>query len=150
MPIKTAQQAADKYGANGSSATASTLWANNFNADIPGMLAAAQAAIPRWQTAVQDPQAATNMNNGLNRAKNKAGAIAAKVSSTGKASFQAGVRAAAADAYLAFAQAWQGAVANEVGQLDRTNPRGDRAANRARQAAYDLWVDSQAGNFRVK
>ena len=33
------------------------------------------------------------------------------------------------------------AVSNEVTTLNQTNPRGDRAANRARQAAYDAWVD---------
>jgi hypothetical protein len=149
-PIKTAQQAAAAYGANGSSAAAQNLWATNFSADIPGILAAAAAAGQFWQTQVQSPTALTNYQRGLQRAANNVQAITTKVNGVGKASFAAGVKAASTGDYLTFAQAWQTAVGNEVSQLDRTNPRGDRAANRARQAAYDAWVDSQAGNFRVK
>jgi hypothetical protein len=58
------------------------------------------------------------------------------------------VRAASTGAYLAFSTAWLGAVGNEVNTLNQTNPRGTRAQNRARQAAYDAWVDQQKGNFK--
>ena len=149
-PIKTAQQAAAKYLTNGSSAAASQAWSDNFTADIPAILAAAAAAIPRWQAAVADPASATAMANGLKRAQNNTAAIVTKVTTVGKASFSAGVRAASTGNYAAFAQAWQAAVGSEVANLDRTNPRGDRSANRARQAAYDAWIDSQTGKFRVK
>jgi hypothetical protein len=149
-PIKTAAQAAASYGTNGGGATAAQNWANGFTADIPAILSAAAAAVGRWQEAVVSDQAAQNFTSGLNRAKNNAGAIAAKVNGVGKASFSAGVKAASQGNYLAFSQAFQNAVATEVSQLDRTNPRGDRATNRARQAAYDAWIDSQAGKFRVK
>jgi hypothetical protein len=148
--IKSAAQAAAKYGTNGGSAQAATEWANGFSADIPGILDKAIAAGPRWQAAVNDPQSLVNLRNGLNRAKNNVGAITTKVQGVGKSSFSAGVRAAATGNYLTFSQAWQTAVGNEVLQLNNSNPRGDRAANRARQAAYDAWIDGQGGKFRVK
>lgn len=146
--MKTAQQAATKYGTNGSAATATGLWATNFNAKIGAIFDAAAAAVSRWQAAVQDPAVAGRFVKGLNKAKANAPAIQTKVSTVGAPALAAGVRAASTGAYLAFANAWIPAVANEVNVLNQSNPRGDRAANRARQAAYDAWVDSQAGNFK--
>jgi hypothetical protein len=148
--MKTAQQAATAYGTNGASATAQNMWAANYSADIPGILTKAAAAGGRWQAAVQDPQALTNFQSGLNRAKNNVAAITTKVNGVGKSSFAAGVKAASTGNYATFAQAWMQSVATEVQNLDVSNPRGDRAQNRARQAAYDSWVDNQAGKFRVK
>lgn len=149
-PVKTAAQAAAKYGANGSSGSAATEWASGYTADIPGILDAAARSVSYWQSQVSTALAASNFTTGLGRAKNNVAAIAAKVNGVGKASFSAGIRAASQGAYLAFSQLWQGAVASEVATLDRTNPRGDRAANRMRQAVYDAWVDTQEGKFRVK
>jgi hypothetical protein len=150
--IKTAATAAANYGTRGGAPTAASDWATNYSADIPAILAAAVAAIPLWQTNVALPQSAVNMQNGLNRAKLNAGAISTKVNTVGKASFSAGVKAAALQGgdYATFAGTWMPAVAQEVAQLNVANPRGTRADNRARQAAYDAWVDTQAGKFRVK
>lgn len=150
--MKTAAQATANYSANGSAPTSANLWAQNFTTNIPGILDAAIRAIPRWQAAVSTQLAASNMTNGLNKAKGKTAAIATKVNGVGKASFSAGVRAAGSPGgnYDAFSQQWMTAVQQERQSLDTTNPRGDRAANRQRQAAYDAWVDSQAGKFRVK
>jgi hypothetical protein len=150
--IKTAATATANYGTNGGAAIAANNWATNYSADIPAILAAAVAAVPLWQTNVALPQSAINMTNGLNRAKLNAGAIATKVNSVGKASFSAGVKAASLPGgdYSTFSAAWQPAVAQEVAQLNISNPRGTRLDNRARQAAYDAWVDTQAGKFRVK
>jgi hypothetical protein len=150
MAMKTPAQAANNYGTNASSATSANLWAANYNADIPGHLDAAITALDRWQAAVADPAAKDMMNKGLTRAKNNVTAIANKVNGPGKNSFQAGTKAAASGNYLTFANQFMPAVANEVATLDRTNPRGTRADNRARQAAFDQWIDSQSGNFRVK
>lgn len=146
--MKTAQTAATNYGTNGGSIAAQTQWAAGFVAKIPAILDAAVAAIPRWQAAVSTALAAANMASGLNAAKANVGAISTKVNTVGKASFSAGVKAASTGAYLGFATQWMPAVNAEVTQLNVTNPRGDRTANRARQAAYDAWVDTQAGNFR--
>jgi hypothetical protein len=146
--MKTAQQAATKYGTNGSAPAATQLWAQNFNAEYLNMLAAATAAIPTWQAAVADPQSAVNMSKGLTKAKAKQASVATKVTNTSSASLAAGVRAASTGAYLAFSNQWLPAVAQEVQTLNQTNPRGTRAQNRARQAAYDAWVDQQNGNFR--
>jgi hypothetical protein len=149
--MKTPAQAAAAYVTNGSSAAATTLWGNNFTAAIPTMLDAAVKAIPRWQAAVADPAAAAMMTKGLNRAKNNTGAIATKAKTVGVSSLAAGVRAAGAAGgnYDQFTQKWIPAVSGEVQTLNTTNPRGTRQDNRARQAAYDAWVDQQAGNFRV-
>lgn len=149
-PIKSPATAAERYGLNGSSANATADWAKNFSADIPAILDAAAKAIPRWQEAVSTVEAAHAMQRGLTRAKSNSAAIAAKVNGVGKQSFAAGVRAASTGHYLAFANEFMPAVANQVATLDRTHPRGNRADNRARQAAYDTWIDSQAGKFRVK
>jgi len=146
--MKTAQQAATKYGTNGSAATATGLWATNFNAKIGAIFDAAAAAVSRWQAAVQDPAVAARFVSGLGKAKAKAPQIQTKVTNVGAPALAAGVRAASTGSYLAFANQWMGAVGSEVQTLNQTNPRGDRAANRARQAAYDAWVDSQAGNFK--
>jgi hypothetical protein len=150
--IKTAATATANYGTNGGAPVAANNWAANYSADIPAILAAAVAAVPLWQTNVALPQSAINMTNGLNRAKLNAGAIATKVNGVGKASFSAGVKAAALPGgdYSTFAGAWMPAVTQQVSQLNVSNPRGTRADNRARQAAYDAWVDTQAGKFRVK
>jgi hypothetical protein len=150
--MKSAAQAAAAYVANGSAPTATQQWASNYNAAYPNMIVKATAAIPLWQSAVSTQQAATNMKNGLAKAGNKAPQVAAKVSGAGSASFAAGVRAAGGPGgdYLAFIGPWLSAAASEVQTLNTTNPRGTRQQNRARQAAYDAWVDSQAGNFRVK
>lgn len=146
--MKTAQQAATKYGTNGSAATATGLWATNFNAKIGAIFDAAAASVSRWQAAVQDPAVAARFVSGLNKAKTRAPAIQTKVTTVGAPALAAGVRAASTGNYLNFATAWMGAVGNEVNTLNQTNPRGDRAANRGRQAAYDAWVDTQAGTFK--
>jgi hypothetical protein len=149
--MKTAAQAGTLYGANGSSSASTTLWANNFSANIPAILDAAIKAIPLWQANVATQLAATNMAKGLNRAKGNVTAITTKVKGAGSASFAAGVRAAALPGgnYDQFIQKWMPAVGGQVQTLNTTNPRGTRAENRARQAAYDNWVDQQAGLFRV-
>lgn len=151
-PIKTAAIATANYGTNGGSVTAQGNWATNFNLDIPAILSAAQAAVPFWQSQVALPQSALNMTNGLNRAKANVSAIQTKVNTVGKASYTAGVKAAAAPGgnYAAFSAAWQPAVANEVSSLNVTNPRGDAAANTARMLAYNAWALTQTDKFRVK
>lgn len=146
--MKTPAQAATKYGANGSAPAATGLWATNFNANFLSMLDKATAAIPLWQANVSTPIAANNMKNGLQSAKAKQGAVATKVTNVGAPALAAGVRAASTGAYLTFANEFLPAVAAEVANLNATNPRGTRAQNRARQAAYDQWIDSQTGNFR--
>ena len=150
--MKTAAQAAAAYVANGAAPTAVQLWASDYNAAYPTMITKATAAIPTWQANVATAQAALNMKNGLAKAANKAQLVAAKVNGAGSASFAAGVRAAggAGGDYTAFIGPWMSAVGGQVQTLNTTNPRGTRQQNRARQAAYDAWVDSQAGNFRVK
>lgn len=146
--MKTAQQAATKYGTNGSAATATTLWATNYNAKIGAIFDAAAASVNRWQAAVQDPAVAARFVKGLGKAKANSATYQTKVTNVGAPALAAGVRAASTGSYLAFANAWMPAVSNEVSTLNQTNPRGDRAANRARQAAYDAWVDVQNGNFK--
>jgi hypothetical protein len=150
--MKTAAQAAAAYVANGAAPTAISSWATDYNAAYPSMITKAQAAIPTWQANVATQQAATNMRNGLAKAANKAALVAAKVNGAGSASFAAGVRAAGGPGgdYTAFIGPWMSAVGSEVQTLNTTNPRGTRQQNRARQAAYDAWVDTQGGNFRVK
>lgn len=150
--MKTAAQAAAAYVANGAAPTAVTGWSTGYNAAYPAMITKATAAIPTWQANVATAQAAANMKNGLAKAGNKAAQVAAKVSGAGSASFAAGVRAAGGPGgdYTAFIGPWLNAVGNEVQTLNTTNPRGTRQQNRARQAAYDAWVDTQQGNFRVK
>jgi hypothetical protein len=146
--MKTPAQAATKYGTNGSAPTATALWAQNFNANISAILDAAAAAAPTWQNNVSLPQSAINFKNGLAKAKQKIPAIQTKVTNVGAPALAAGVRAASTGAYLSFANEFMPAVAAEVANLNATNPRGTRAQNRARQAAYDAWIDSQAGNFK--
>jgi hypothetical protein len=146
--MKTPQQAATKYGTNGSAPTATQLWAANFGTAIPTMLTNAANAIPLWQAQVSSPAAATAMKKGLARAAQNQAAIATKATNVGAPALAAGVRVASTGAYLTFAQEWLPAVSNEVATLNQTNPRGTRVQNRARQAAYDAWVDSQAGNFK--
>jgi hypothetical protein len=150
--VKTAAAAVTNYGTNGGSVAAQNNWAANFSSNIDAILSAAIKAVPLWQSAVATQQAATNMTNGLTRAKSNEPAIVTKVNGVGKASFTAGVKAAAAPGgdYALFAPAWMSAVASQVSGLNVTYPRGDRSQNRARQAAYDAWVDTQAGKFRVK
>jgi len=150
--MKTAAQAAAAYVANGAAPTAVALWATDYNSAYPTMITKAIAAIPTWQANVATAEAAKNMSNGLTRAGTKAAAVATKVSGAGSASFAAGVRAAGGPGgdYTAFIGPFLSAVGSEVQTLNTTNPRGTRQQNRARQAAYDAWIDSQAGNFRVK
>lgn len=149
--MKTAAQAAAAYVANGSAPTAVALWATDYNQAYPTMITKAIAAIPTWQANVSTALAASNMQKGLTKAGTKQAIVASKVSGAGSASFAAGVRAAGGPGgdYTAFIGPWITAVGNEVQILNTTNPRGTRQQNRARQAAYDAWVDSQAGNFRV-
>jgi hypothetical protein len=149
--MKTAAQAAAAYISNGSNPTAVSLWAADYNAAYPTMITKAIAAIPTWQNNVATPLAASNMSKGLQRAGTKQAAVATKVNGAGSASFAAGVRAAGGPGgdYSAFIAPFLSAVQNEVNTLNSTNPRGTRQQNRARQAAYDAWIDSQAGNFRV-
>jgi hypothetical protein len=148
--MKTAAQATAKYGTNGSAAAATGLWATNFNSNMGAIFDAAIAAGTRWQAAVQDPQSLINLKSGLTKAKGRIPQISTKVTTVGVPALAAGVRAAAQPGgnYDAFSTKWIAAVGSEVNTLNQTNPRGDRAANRARQAAYDAWVDTQAGNFR--
>lgn len=150
--MKTAATAILNYGTNGGSIAAQTAWASGFSGNIDAILSAAIKAVPQWQAAVATQQAANNMTAGLTRAKGNEAAIITKVTSVGKASFTAGVNAAAAPGgdYATFSPAWMSAVTQEVQTLNVSNPRGDRAANRARQAAYDAWVDQQGGKYRVK
>lgn len=149
--MKTAAQAAAAYVANGTTPTAATLWSQDYVAALPTMLDKAIAAIPLWQQNVSTALAASNMSKGLTRAKSKTAQITTKVNGPGQASFTAGVRAAGGpgDNYQAFIGPWMTAVAQEVATLNASAPRGTRAQNRARQAAYDQWVDTQAGNFRI-
>ena len=149
--MKTPQQATDKYGTNGGSLATQTLWAADYVANMPSIFTAAAAAVPLWQAAVATQDAANRFVAGLNRAKQNTTAIALKVNTVGKASYSAGVKAAAAVGgnYSTFSAKWMPAVAQEVSTLNISNPRGDRAANRQRQAVYDAWVDTQAGDFRV-
>lgn len=144
--MKTAAQAAAAYGANGSSPTATANWGTNLIAAVPTIKAKAAAAANTWQANVNTPQALAAFVKGVNNFDPNA--FATKVNGAGKTSLAAGVRVAATGKYLAFSQAWQTAVGNEVSTLDRTNPRGDRAANRQRQAVYDAWIDTQGGSFK--
>jgi hypothetical protein len=146
--MKTPAQAATLYGTNGAAPAATNLWATNFNSNFLSMLDKAAAAVGLWQANVSTPVAATNFKNGLQSAKAKQGAVATKVTTVGAPALAAGVRAASTGAYLTFANEFMPAVAAEVANLNATNPRGTRAQNRARQAAYDAWIDTQAGNFR--
>lgn len=146
--MKTPAQAATKYGTNGSAPAATGLWAVNFNSNFLTMLDKATAAIPLWQANVSTPIAAANMTKGLAKAKTKQAAVATKVTTVGAPALAAGVKAASTGSYLNFASAFLPAAAAEVANLNATNPRGTRAQNRARQAAYDAWIDTQAGNFR--
>lgn len=150
--MKTAAASAAKYVANGTAATAVASWAADYIAALPSMFTKAIAAIPTWQANVATIQAANNMNKGLTRASQNQTAIATKVNGAGSASFRAGVNAAGTGSgdYVQFIGPWLTAVGTEVATLNQTNPRGTRAQNRARQAAYDAWIDTQAGNFRVK
>lgn len=151
-PVKSSQVAAANFAKNGGAPDAANNWATNFTADIPSILAAAAEAVGRWQDAVSTDQARSNFVSGLNRAKSNVAAIATKVMGVGKSSFSAGIKAAGAPNgnYSLFSAKWQPAVAAQVQTLNMTNPRGTRADNRSRQAAYDAWVDTQANNFRVK
>lgn len=150
--MKTAAQAAAAYVANGSSPAATGAWAGGYNAAYPSMIDDAIRAIPTWQANVATQQAAQNMQAGLTKAKAKQAAVATKVNGAGSASFAAGVRAAGGPGgdYNAFIGPWLSAVGQQVQTLDTTNPRGTRQQNRARQAAYDAWIDTQGGKFRVK
>ena len=117
------------------------------------MITKAIAAIPLWQSQVSTAQAAKNMTNGLTKAGTKATAVATKVNGAGSASLlgrRARRRRPWRRLHLVHRSLAQLRSAAEVQTLNTTNPRGTRAQNRARQAAYDAWVDSQAGNFRVK
>lgn len=149
--MKTAAQAAAAYIANGSAPVAVTAWSGGYNSAYPSMITKAIAAIPTWQANVATSLAASNMSKGLTRAGTKAAAVATKVNGAGSASFAAGVRAAGAPGgdYQLFIGPFLSAAQQEVTTLNQTNPRGTRQQNRARQAAYDAWIDSQAGNFRV-
>lgn len=150
--MKTSAQAAAAYVAGAGAPAAASLWSADYIAALPTMFDAAIAATPTWQANVSTQQAASNYKNGLTKAKSKTAAISTKVNGAGAASYSAGVRAAGAPGgdYSTFIGPFLTAVNNEVATLDQTNPRGTRAQNRARQAAYDAWIDSQAGNFRVK
>ena len=150
--MKTAAQAATKYVTNGAAPAAAQLWSTDFLAALPTMFQKAIAAIPTWQAAVSDPAAAAMMAKGLNRASQNTANITTKVNGPAQASFSSGVRVAGGPngAYNAFIGPWMAAVGTEVTTLNQTNPRGTRAQNRARQAAYDAWIDTQAGNFRQK
>lgn len=149
--MKTAAQAAANYVTNGATAATATLWSTDYIAALPTMLDKAIAAIPTWQANVSTPLAASNMTKGLTRAKSKTAAITTKVTTVGVPAYQAGIRTAGGPGgnYQAFIGPFLTAVASEVATLNTTNPRGTRAQNRARQAAYDTWIDTQAGNFRV-
>lgn len=150
--MKSTATAIANYGNNGGSIATQSAWAQGFSGAVDLALTNAIKAVPFWQQQVATTQAATNMTNGLTRAKSNEAAIVTKVNGVGKASFTAGVKAAALPSgdYAQFAGPWMTAVAQEVATLNVSNPRGDRAANRARQAAYDAWIDTKAGQFRVK
>jgi hypothetical protein len=144
--MKTPAQAAANYGANGSSAQAQNNWAANFTAALPKMKARAAAAAPLWQQNVNTAQALARFTKGVQGFDELAAAN--KANGPSKATFAAQVRAASVGKSLAFYNTFLPAVTTEVQNLDRTNPRGDKAANRARLNAYLDWLDSKAGTFK--
>jgi hypothetical protein len=149
-PVKTPAHAAANYVANGGAPAAANNWATNLALDLPAVFAAAAKQVGFWSSQVSTVEAQNNYVNGLNKAAANTAPIIAKINGPAKGTYTAQVRAAGGPGgrYLAFANQWMPAVATERANLDRTNPRGDRAANRARQAVYDTWVDTQAGKFR--
>lgn len=144
--MKTAQQAAANYGTNGSSVTAQNQWAADFITQIPKMQARAAAQAAFWQSQVSTAQAQQAFIRGVQNLDVQA--VTAKVNGPAKATFAAQVRAASTGKYLQFATAFIPAVSQEVANLDRTNPRGTPAQNRARLNAYLDWIESQKGNFK--
>jgi len=146
--MKTAQQAATKYGANGSSPASAQLWSADFLAKFPTMIQRAVAQVNFWQSQVSTAAAAAAYTKGLNDASTNLPAITTKVNGTAQASFMAGVKAASTGKYLTFATEFMPAVAAEVTTLNQTNPRGTPAQNRARLNAYLDWLEGQKGNFK--
>lgn len=149
-PMKTPAQASTNYANNGGSAQAATNWATNLSADLPAVFAAASAKVGFWSSQVSTVQAQNNYVSGLNKASANTAPIIAKIQGPSKSTFSAQVRAAGGPGgrYTAFAAAFLPAVSTEIANLNRTNPRGDKTANRARLNAYLDWLDSQAGKFR--
>jgi GH25 family lysozyme M1 (1,4-beta-N-acetylmuramidase) len=146
--MKTPQQAATKYGANGGSPAAATLWSADFLTAFPTMIANAVKQVNFWQAQVSTAAAAAAFTKGLQAASQNQAAIAAKVNGPAQASFMAGVKAASTGKYLTFANEFLPAVANEVNTLNQTNPRGTPAQNRARLNAYLDWLEAQKGNYK--
>lgn len=147
-PVKNSQTATSRYATNGGSSQAQSDWAANFLADPQAIFAAAAAAVARWQSAVSSTEAADNFVAGLGNVNMSA--LATKVNGVGKQSYSAGVKAAGQPGgkYAAFSAEFQPWLQNELATLNRTNPRGDKAANRARLNAYLDSLDGQAGQFK--
>lgn len=146
--MKTAAQAASKYGANGGSPASGQLWSADFLAAFPKMIANAVAQTPYWQAQVSTAAAAAAYKAGLNGANANLATITTKVNGVAQASFMAGVKAAATGKYLNFADEFIPAVTSEVNTLNSTNPRGTPAQNRARLNAYLDWLESKKGTFK--
>lgn len=151
-PIKTAAQATANYKQNGGSANAANNWATNLSSDLPAVFAAAAAAVGTWQQNVSTAEAATAFTTGLQRASNNTAATVAKINGPAKTTFQTQVQAAGSPGgnYSTFSTNWQPAVATEVANLNRTNPRGTTADNIARAVAMMNWAAAQKGKFKVK
>lgn len=151
-PVKTPSTATANYGTNGGSPNAAQNWSTNFSADIPAILSAAAASVGNWQAAVSTAMAASNFVAGLNKAKSNVAAIQTKVQTVSKASYTAGVKAAAGPNgnYAQFSGKYQPAVQAQVQQLNATNPRGPKGTNQGRMIAFNDWITAQHGAFRVK
>lgn len=146
--MKTPSQAAARYVNNGSTADAQNAWASDFLAAIPSMQARAKAQVSYWQSQVSTQEAAAAYVDGIDRMN--VTQVTTKVNGAGKASFAAGVRASGGPGgkYTGFINEFMPAVSTEVQTLDRTNPRGTPAQNRARLNTYLDWLESQKGNFK--
>lgn len=146
--MKTPTQAAQRYANNGSSADAQNAWASDFLAALPVMQARAKSQVGFWQSQVSTQKAAEAYVDGIDRMN--VTQVTAKVNGAGKASLAAGVRASggAGGKYTSFIGEFLPAVSTEIQTLDRTNPRGTPAQNRARLNAYLDWLEGQKGNFK--
>lgn len=149
-PVKSAAVAAANYGTAGGSSAAGAAWAAGFLADPAAIFAAAADSVDEWQAAVNTQQAADNFVAGLGKVN--IAAVTKKVNGVGKSSFTAGVNAAAGPGgnYMAFSSAFQPWMTTELANLNRTNPRGDKSANRARLNTFLDDLEAKAGTFRVK
>ncbi len=147
QPIKTAQQAAADWVAGATTTLAATRWAEGIAKPKRDPFQAALAQAGYWQDQVSSPQALLNYQVGLSSINEDL--YLQIVNTRGKINYTGGVKDKQAN-YAAFAGKFMGWLANEIQSLDRTNPRGDKSANRARLNAYLDALEAQAGQFRVK